>query len=227
MKFFHDLIAIGVGILVLVAMSLEAMTGTDFESAVYSIEQMKTLISKNIISDAKLRDIAAKDKESFLKEKETNRKFHAAISAYMDFELLAELSMPKKWQEKYWTSSREKKKFLGHLQSLVEEIVYPRGKDFFESVTVSYKPEGGVSNQKLSVLSKVLFKDKKDKSVEIHYRLTKRNGRWKVFDVNLEGDWWSESFKSQFNHIITTESYESLLGRMEKKLSNVKQGLSL
>ena len=65
-----------------------------------------------------------------------------------------------------------------------------------------------------------------DKEVELLYRLIRRGTQWKIFDVNIEGEWWTDSFKNQFNHIITTKSYDELISAMKKKLGNVQAGTS-
>lgn len=188
-----------------------------------TIKNMVELISKNMVSDETMRGVASLDKKMYEEYRNTNKQFHRDVSRFIDFETLGSYSMPKKWKKKYWSGS-EKKKFLSLLQELIEEIVYPKGKDFFSEVKSEYsKPSYSEDGKTASVFCTVPVKNKK---AEIQYKLIKKGGTWKIYDVNLEGEWWTDSFKSQFNHIITTKSYPDLIQAMQKKLNNVKAGTS-
>ncbi|OGQ17624.1 MAG: hypothetical protein A3B70_02395 [Deltaproteobacteria bacterium RIFCSPHIGHO2_02_FULL_40_11] len=190
-----------------------------------ALEKMTELVQSHIVPDSKKRDVAAKDPSRFQTYRQQNEKFHSEISKYMDFELLAELSMPKKWQEKYWKNERSKKEFVDILKQLVEEIVYPRGKDFFDEVNLKYKKEVPLKEKnRVSLTCTAAIKGKEGKSVNVEYHLIQKGDTWKIYDINLEGDWWTESFKGQFNHVITTKSYDDLVSLMQKKLERVKKG---
>lgn len=198
---------------------------TEQNDPVKTVSDLVALISKNIASDSKMKEVATSDKVAFQEYRKTNQQFYKSLSQFMDFEKLGTDSMPKKWQEKYWLiRPGEKKKFLELLQTLIEEIVYPRGKDFFEKVKITYQKPIYSSDQKQVDLSCIIHVDKKE--VNLQYRLIRRGTQWKIFDVNIEGEWWTESFKNQFNHIITTKSYEELISAMKKKLENVQAGTS-
>ena len=190
-----------------------------------TIEALVSVISKNIVADQQMKDAVSKDKALFQEYRKTNQKFHDQIAQFIDFEKLGTDSMPKKWRDKYWVvKASERKKFLGLLQELVQGIVYPRAREFFKDVKFTYKKptflEGG---KRTDVLCKVQVKDQ---VVNLRYRLVKRGSQWKIYDVNLEGEWWTDSLKSQFNHVITTKSYDELISLMQKKLKNVQEGMS-
>jgi len=190
-----------------------------------ALEKMTELVQTHIVSDSKKRDVAAKDPRRFQTYRKQNEKFHSEISKYMDFELLTDLSMPKKWQEKYWKNERSKKEFVELVQALVEEIVYPRGKDFFDEVNLRYKKEVPLKEKnRVSLTCEARIKEKEGRSVNVEYRLIQKGDTWKIYDINLEGDWWTESFKGQFNHVITTKSYDDLVSLMRKKLDRVQKG---
>lgn len=199
--------------------SVQAMS----EDPTQTIKGLIKVILDKIVSDDVMKDVVSKDKKRFEQYRYENKKFHREISQFIDFERLGTDSMPLKYRKQYWRG-REKKKFLALLQELVEEIVYPRGKDFFNEVKIEYqKPHYSEDGKMASVFCYVQVKNKK---AQVQYRLIQREGKWQIYDVNLEGEWWTESFRSQFNHVITEKSYTELISRMEKKLSNVKNGLS-
>ena len=186
---------------------------------VKTIKEMVNIISTNMVADRDLKEAASKDKKLFEGYRNKNQGFYKQLSQFMDFEKLGSDSMTKKWKDQYWKRSSNKKKFLETLQALIEEIVYPRGKEFFDKVTVNYdQPKLSQDGKQADVICTIHVKE--NKQVQLQYRLVLQGSMWKIYDVNLEGEWWTESFKSQFNHIITTKSYDELILAMEKKLQN-------
>jgi phospholipid transport system substrate-binding protein len=65
------------------------------------------------------------------------------------------------------------------------------------------------------VKTAVIGKDGKE--IPIDYRMHQANGRWAVYDVNIGGVSLVSNYRTQFNRVVTTESYESLLQRLRDK----------
>lgn len=196
---------------------------------VETMEELEAEISKNIVGDTKMKEgIQGGNIGPFQKYREANGRFHRQISNKIDFDKLSAISMPSKWRQKYWRGKQsDYKLFIGLLQDLIEEIVYPRAKDFFDKNEIKYLPPRYLDNENIAeVPTFVILKDKPDTKVDLKFRLVKKGSVWKICDINLEGEWWTDNFKGQFNHIITTKSYGELIERMKKKLKNVKEGLS-
>jgi phospholipid transport system substrate-binding protein len=53
--------------------------------------------------------------------------------------------------------------------------------------------------------------------VPVDYRLFKKGDRWMVYDVNIEGISLVSNYRTQFNKIIQTNGYNSLVERMKVK----------
>ena len=63
--------------------------------------------------------------------------------------------------------------------------------------------------------------------VPIDYRLLKRGERWLVYDVNIEGVSLVSNYRTQFNKIIQTASYNELVQKLKTKqdeLASADQG---
>jgi phospholipid transport system substrate-binding protein len=45
----------------------------------------------------------------------------------------------------------------------------------------------------------------------------RKNGRWLVYDVNIEGVSLIANYRTQFNKVIQTESYDALVRRLRSK----------
>jgi len=65
------------------------------------------------------------------------------------------------------------------------------------------------------VKTKVITKRKTE--VPIDYRLHKVNGRWKIYDVLIEGVSLVNNYRSQFNEIVTKSSYDELVQKIKSK----------
>jgi phospholipid transport system substrate-binding protein len=53
--------------------------------------------------------------------------------------------------------------------------------------------------------------------VPLDYRLIKRNGGWQIYDVLIEGVSLINNYRSQFNDIIRSSSYENLVQKLRSK----------
>ena len=53
--------------------------------------------------------------------------------------------------------------------------------------------------------------------VPVDYRLFRRGDRWMVYDVNIEGISLVSNYRTQFNKIIQTSGYNTLVDRMKTK----------
>jgi phospholipid transport system substrate-binding protein len=58
---------------------------------------------------------------------------------------------------------------------------------------------------------------KRNQQVPIEYRLQKTDGRWKVYDVLVEGISLVNNYRSQFNQIISGSSYDALVQKMKSR----------
>lgn len=61
-----------------------------------------------------------------------------------------------------------------------------------------------------------------DITVKLDYKLRKKDGNWKIYDVILDGASLVDNYRYQFDRIITKHDYEELVSRMQKKLDEIK-----
>jgi len=67
------------------------------------------------------------------------------------------------------------------------------------------------------VRSKILTDRRSEIAIALDYRLHLRDGRWRVYDLQIDGVSFVSSYRSQFDRIIQAESYAALVERMRKK----------
>jgi len=56
----------------------------------------------------------------------------------------------------------------------------------------------------------------KEEGLSVEYQLASKRGRWGVVDVRIDGVSLAMNYRSQFNKIIRTSSYDTLVQRMRK-----------
>ena len=71
-----------------------------------------------------------------------------------------------------------------------------------------------------SVKTKIITK--RNVEIPIEYRMLKKNNRWVVYDVIIEGVSLVNNYRNQFNKIIRKDSYEELVKRMKNKQEEEK-----
>ena len=55
------------------------------------------------------------------------------------------------------------------------------------------------------------------------YRMLRQGDRWRVYDVSIEGVSLVANFRTQFNSVIRTSSYDDLLRRLRSRSEEVRQ----
>ncbi|MDP2688600.1 MAG: ABC transporter substrate-binding protein, partial [Deltaproteobacteria bacterium] len=155
-----------------------------------------------------LRDPALQGPENKEKKREKARKI---VNDRFDFEEISRRSLGRHWTER---SEEEKKEFVEIFSEFLERSYMNRieGHTADEVLFLSEEIRGG----KAEVRTKAVTE--KGTEVPINYRLFKKNGRWMVYDVVIEGVSLVSSYRTQFNEIIRGSSYEGLVKSLREKL---------
>ena len=65
---------------------------------------------------------------------------------------------------------------------------------------------------------------KSGSEIPIEYRMHKKGDRWLVYDVIIEGVSLVANYRTQFNKIIQTSSYQELVKKMKNKQEELATG---
>jgi phospholipid transport system substrate-binding protein len=153
-----------------------------------------------------------KNKE--LKRPEKTQQRRAAIwkilAERFDFEEMAKRSLALYWRER---SPEGKKEFVALYSDLLENT-YISKIERYEDEKIQYAGET-MDNGYATVKTRIITT--KNIEIPIEYRLLKRDTKWKVYDVAIEGVSLVNNYRTQFNDIIGTSSYGELIKRMKKK----------
>jgi phospholipid transport system substrate-binding protein len=127
-----------------------------------------------------------------------------------DFGEIARRSLGRYWQP---LSEPQRAEFVGLFGDLLERS-YISKIELYGGEKIVYSGER-VDGDLAVVSTKIITKNGTE--VPIDYRLFRRGDSWKVYDVNIEGISLVSNYRTQFNKIIQTNGYNSLVDRMKAK----------
>ena len=127
-----------------------------------------------------------------------------------DFSEIAKRSLARHWQP---LSEAQRTEFVGLFADLLERS-YLSKIETYGGEKIQYTAEK-VDGDFATVSTRIVTKNGTE--VPIDYRMTKRADRWLVYDVSIEGVSLVSSYRTQFNKIIQTSSYNELVAKLRTK----------
>jgi phospholipid transport system substrate-binding protein len=125
-----------------------------------------------------------------------------------DFTETAKRALGPHWQN---LSEKDRAEFVSLFTDLLEGAYVSKIEQYSgEPVRfVGDTVDGDLATVKTRIVTK------KGTEVPIDYRMLRRGDRWVVYDVSIEGVSLVANYRTQFNKIIQTASYEELVKRMK------------
>ena len=156
-----------------------------------------------------LQDKALQGPENTEKRREKMRK---AVFQRFGFEEMAQRALGPYWPKR---TPAEKKEFANLFGELLERSYITKIESYTGEQKVLYTKET-VDKDYATVRTEIVLK--RDANVEVVYQLLRRDGNWQVYDVVIEGVSLVNNYRTQFNNIISRESYEALVKKLKLKL---------
>jgi phospholipid transport system substrate-binding protein len=128
--------------------------------------------------------------------------------AVFDFTEMARRALGRHWQE---LNEGQQREFVELFANLLERA-YVSKIEKYNGEKIAYigeSIEGDMATVKTQILTK------QDTQVPIDYRLLHKGDRWLVYDVLLEGVSLVLNYRTQFDHILQTSSYDELIRRLK------------
>lgn len=133
-----------------------------------------------------------------------------------DFEETARRAMAQHWRS---LAPAQRREFVETFSDLIERA-YMSKIELYSGEKIQY-PGERVEGDVATVATRILTK--KGAEVPIDYRMLKRGERWRVYDVSIEGVSLVASYRTQFNNVIRTSSYDELLRKMRSRVEEMRQ----
>jgi len=167
-------------------------------------DQMKQTIDKviDILNNKELK------KPGKVKERRTA--IRKAVGEKFDFEEMAKRSLALYWKQR---TPEEKKEFVSLYSDLLERSYIKKIENYSDEkiIYTDEKIDDGYAIVKTKIITK------RNVEIPIEYKLLKKNNKWDVYDVVIEGVSLVNNYRNQFSKIIRTSSYEELVKRIQNK----------
>jgi phospholipid transport system substrate-binding protein len=167
-------------------------------------EQLKASIDQII---RVLEDPALKPES---KTKERRAAVREAANQIFDFEETAKRALGAHWRS---LGEKDRQEFVSLFADLLERS-YISKIERYSGEKVAYA--GDSIDGDLATV-KTRFTTKQGTDVPVEYRTLRRGDRWMVYDVNVEGISLVNNYRTQFNKIIQTSSYQDLVAKMKSQ----------
>jgi phospholipid transport system substrate-binding protein len=132
------------------------------------------------------------------------------IRARFDFEEMSKRALGPNWPNQ---SPANQQQFVQRFTDLLLNTYIDRLDDY-KGVRISYDGERR-DGDTATVNTKVL--DPKGQQYSLNYRLRAANGDWKIYDVVVEDISLVNNYRSQFNRMLSKESFSDLLQKLSSK----------
>jgi len=141
------------------------------------------------------------------KKKDRRERLREVIAQRFDFEEMAKRSLGQHWQR----NAARKGEFVPVFTRFVQDS-YVSSIESYKNEKILYTRER-VDRDFAQVDTKVMTI--KGDEIPINYRLHLVGGQWKVYDVLIENVSLVNNYRSQFNRVLDTASFDDLIRRLE------------
>jgi phospholipid transport system substrate-binding protein len=172
--------------------------------AATATEQLKSAIDRVL---ATIDNPALKGDEKVVEHRVA---VHTIAYEILDFREVARRSLGRYWQP---LSEAQHTEFVGLFGDLLERS-YISKIELYDGEQIMYSGER-VAGDLATVSTKIFIKNGTE--VPVDYRLFKRGDRWMIYDISIEGISLVSNYRTQFNRIIQTDGYNSLIEKMKSK----------
>jgi phospholipid transport system substrate-binding protein len=128
-----------------------------------------------------------------------------------DFRALSQRALARHWQGR---TEAERQEFVRLFADLLERSYVDKIETYSSGDRVQYTSEvidGGQATVRTRIVTK------SGAEIPIDYRMHRVGDRWLVFDVAIEGVSLVANYRAQFNRIIQTSSFQSLMDRLRAR----------
>jgi phospholipid transport system substrate-binding protein len=135
------------------------------------------------------------------------------VNEYFNFEEMAKRALGRPWKDQTLDKRQE---FVQLFKQLIFNTYINRLENYTGSKERVFYDSEKLDGDYAIVKTHIIYQG--NNNIEIEYRLHRDVGKWKVYDVVVEGISIVENYRSQFSSILTNESFDSLLGRLRQKI---------
>ena len=145
---------------------------------------------------------------------EQRDKIGALVGDNFDFSEVSRRALARNWKS---FSADQQKEFAEVFSKMLGNIYVERIQGGFEDESVEFADEILHDSKPLAIVKTFIVTDKN--KIPVDYSLKEKNGRWRVYDVKVEGVSLIKNYRTQFNDILRKEKPEQLIERLKEKVA--------
>ncbi len=146
--------------------------------------------------------------------KERRKEVRKIADDFFAFDETAKRSLGRHWRDR---TPAERQEFVQLFSDLLERS-YLTKIELYGGEKIQYVGET-IDGDQATVKTKILTKQESE--IPVDYRMMKRGEKWVVYDVVIEGVSLISNYRTQFNKIIQTSSYQELVRKIKAKDSEL------
>ncbi len=186
--------------------------------SVFALEPIDTIKgpleeSLALLSDPRYQDPAFKD--------EQRDKIWALIESVFDFEEVSKRALARNWRR---LDPGQQKEFVELFTQLLGNTYLDQVQTAYKDETVSFDSQEIHASKPLARVKARIISAKGD--IPVDYSLKSIDGRWRVYDVRVEGISLVKNYRTQFDEILMKDSPEVLIDRLREKVDEQKSAAS-
>jgi phospholipid transport system substrate-binding protein len=171
------------------------------------LEVVRTAVEKavQVLKDPRLQ---AKDKKS-----ERIDRLREVLTPIFDYDEMSKRALAAHWRRR---SPAEQEEFVILFRDFLERV-YSDKIDLYGGERVLFGREtvdADFAQVETTIVSL------KGEEIAVVYKLRRRNGKWKVYDAVVENISLINNYRSQFDRVIASASYDELVKRLREKLDS-------
>ncbi len=163
-----------------------------------------------------LKDPKYQTDDSGLKA-EQRAKIWDIVGDAFDFTEVSRRALARNWKS---FSAEEQKEFAAVFAQMLGNIYVERIQSGFADQQVEFADEILHASKPLAIVKTFIISDQN--KIPVDYSLKKKDGRWRVYDVKVEGVSLIKNYRTQFNDILPKEKPAQLIDRLKEKVAAQK-----
>src|SRR5262244_4561657 len=151
------------------------------------------------------------------KKQQRRKKLREAIFVRFDFQQMAQRTLGAHWQRRTPEEQAEFIRVFGDLleQTYVDKIESYNNEKFIYTNERIDGPYAEVGSK---------MRNSKGEEFTINYKLHRAGADWRVYDLVIENVSLVNNYRSQFNRILSSSTYDELVMKLKRKLSDNRDG---
>jgi phospholipid transport system substrate-binding protein len=189
----------GLLILILLIFPLQAEAGVPLDTVEGHVNKVLS-----VLRDPALQGEANKE----IKQK----KIESIADQMFDYIALSRLTLGRSWRD---FNQEQKKEFVSLYRTILEKAYMDKILSYTDEKVI-FDRELMLSKKKAEVQTKIITKSTE---IPIDYRVYLKDGKWRVYDVIIEGISLIKNYRTQFREILANNPPEEVLKILREKTS--------